>query len=96
MPTAQEVILEVLGGPDNDDRATLAELTNRVRERGNPLAVLLIAHGETSQDYGQACVVLEDDNGSAHRIPADRLAGTLGNSPRVRLVVLNLCVGARS
>ncbi|MCA1706146.1 MAG: CHAT domain-containing protein, partial [Actinobacteria bacterium] len=94
--TASEgVVLEVLGGPDNDDRATLAELTNRVRGRGSPMAVLLIAHGETSPDHGQACVILEDDKGSAHRIPADRLAGTLGNSHRVRLVVLNLCVGAK-
>ncbi len=94
--TASEgVLLEVLGGPDNDDRATLAELTNRVKERGNPLAVLLIAHGETSPNHGQACVVLEDDKGLAHRIPADRLAGTLGNSHRMRLVVLNLCVGAK-
>lgn len=89
------VTLEVLGGPDNDDRATLAELNNRVMRRGNPLAVLLIAHGETSPDHGQAGVVLESDDGSAQRIPADRLAGTLGNSRRVRFVALNLCVGAK-
>jgi len=89
------VVLDVLGGPNNDDRATLAELNNRVTRRGNPLAVLLIAHGETNPDHGQACVVLESDDGSAQRIPADRLAGTLGNSRRVRFVVLNLCVGAK-
>ncbi|MGH3784978.1 MAG: CHAT domain-containing protein [Pseudonocardiaceae bacterium] len=93
---AEGADLEFLGaGRDSVGPPTLAELAKRVRKRGNPLAVLLIAHGETSPDQGQACVVLEDDNGSAHRVRADILAGTLGNSRRVRLVVLNLCVGAK-
>jgi hypothetical protein len=89
------VDLDVLGGPNNNDRATLTNLHNRVKGNGNPLAVLLIAHGETSPDHSQACVVLESDDRSAQPIPADRLGGILGNSVRVRFVALNLCVGAR-
>jgi CHAT domain len=89
------VVLDVLGGPNNDDPATLAELSNRVTRSSHPLAVLLIAHGETSPDHGQACVVLESDDRCAHPIPANRLAATLGNGRHVRFVALNLCVGAR-
>lgn len=90
------VTLDVLGGPNNECRATLAELSDRVTRPGNPLAVLLIAHGERSPDRGQACVVLESEDGSAQPIDAGRLAGALGGrSSQVRFVALNLCVGAK-
>jgi len=89
------VVLNVLGGPNSEDRATLGKFQDKVMGPGSPLAVLLIAHGETRPDHGEACVVFESDDGSAQPITANRLAGILGNAHRVRFVTLNLCVGAK-
>lgn len=90
------VTVDFLGGPDNEDLATLAALSNRVRRRRNPLAVLLIAHGETSPDRGQACVVLESDERKAQLVPAEQVAAAFGGArAAVRFVALNLCFGAR-
>jgi hypothetical protein len=92
---ADRVVLDVLGGEPKNDPPTLDELTNKVVESDNPLAVLLIAHGEISADRAQARVVLESDDGSAQPIDANDLAVIFANAPQVRFVALNLCVGAR-
>lgn len=89
------VTVDFLGGPDSEELATLAALSNRVRRRRNPLAVLLISHGEISPDQGQACVVLESEERSAQLVPAEQVAATLGERGTVRFVALNLCIGAR-
>lgn len=90
------VNVDFLGGPDNEDLATLTALSNRVRRNRSPLAVLLIAHGETSPDRGQACVVLESEDHSAQLVPAEQVAAALGGArAAVRFVALNLCFGAR-
>jgi hypothetical protein len=63
------------------------------RHASTPAAVLLIAHGAFEKGVG--AVLLERDDGSADRVPAHILANELARARGLRLVVLNLCAGAR-
>ncbi len=61
-----------------------------------PSVVLLIAHGYYDDDREEGVVYLETENSSPDRISGHLLSGLLNRAHQLRLVVLNLCAGARS
>lgn len=61
-----------------------------------PAVLLLIAHGDYDEARGEGVVYLETEDCSADRIPGHLLSGLLVRAQQLRLVVLNLCSGARS
>lgn len=63
---------------------------------GQPAALLLIAHGAYDDDREEGVVYLETEGGSADPISGQLLSGLLMQAHKLRLVVLNLCAGARS
>ncbi|WP_103339972.1 CHAT domain-containing protein [Amycolatopsis sp. CA-126428] len=63
---------------------------------GLPTAVLLIAHGGYQEDSGEGVVILEARDGTADVVPGHVLSGILVRARKLRLIVLNLCFGARN
>ncbi|GAA4744742.1 CHAT domain-containing protein [Actinomycetospora chibensis] len=61
-----------------------------------PTAVLLIAHGRYDEERAEGLVLLEAEDGTTDEVSGHLLSGILIRAQRLRLVVLNLCFGARS
>ena len=61
-----------------------------------PCAILLIAHGTYAENSGEGVILLEAPDGTADPIPGYLLSGMFVAAQQLRLVVLNLCFGARN
>jgi hypothetical protein len=78
-------------------RATRKGIEEWLDDRADqPAVVLLIAHGDYDDDSGEGVVYLETADSSVDRVPGHVLSGLLTRAQQLRLVVLNLCSGARS
>ncbi|HEX3554312.1 MAG TPA: SUMF1/EgtB/PvdO family nonheme iron enzyme [Thermoanaerobaculia bacterium] len=73
--------------------ASRSSLTERLDETFHVLH--LIGHGSMGQGEGGA-LILEDANGDADPVSGQELSLILSAQPKLRLVVLNACEGARS
>ncbi|MGH4023067.1 MAG: CHAT domain-containing protein [Pseudonocardiaceae bacterium] len=61
-----------------------------------PAVVLLIAYGDYDETRDEGVVYLETEDSATDRVPGHLLSGLLMRAQQLRLVVLNLCSGARS
>lgn len=55
-----------------------------------------IGHGGFDEEAGEGVLVLEREDGTAHRVGASRLGTLLHDASAMQLVVLNACEGARA
>ncbi|MFE2942043.1 CHAT domain-containing protein [Streptomyces sp. NPDC059255] len=79
------------------EHATRRSVETWLAQHANePVAVLLIAHGGYDTPRNEGVVYLEAEDGTADRVPATLLSGIMVRAQRLRLVVLNLCSGARN
>lgn len=79
------------------ERATRKRIGDWLSDHDDqPAVVLLIAHGDYDDARGEGVVYLETEDSSVDRIPGHLLSGLLTRAQQLRLVVLNLCSGARS
>ncbi|MEV7871016.1 CHAT domain-containing protein [Streptomyces sp. NPDC088124] len=79
------------------EHATRRSIETWLAQHANePVAVLLIAHGGYDTPRNEGVVYLEAEDGTADRVPATLLSGIMVRAQRLRLVVLNLCSGARN
>ena len=76
------------------DDATLPALQRALLD---PLHVFhFIGHGGFDRELDQGVLVLEKEDGTAHRVTGDRLGTLLHDARDLQLAVLNACEGARS
>jgi hypothetical protein len=88
-------ILQTLGEPGSSRRPTRETIADFMREHTGPCAALIIAHGGYDSQKKESFVLLEREDGSAERVSGRILKGLLAQAPGLRLVVLNLCMGAK-
>ena len=89
--------VEVLSGAGRGSRVTLQRLQDLVQgQPDRPAVVLLSAHAEYDPEQKEVLLSLEAADGRPAKVPAHLLASTLAAAPALRLVVLNLCLGARA
>lgn len=55
-----------------------------------------IGHGSFDAPRGEGLLVLAQDNGDSHQLPARELGRLFARHPSLRLIVLNACEGARA
>ncbi|MFC4857372.1 CHAT domain-containing protein [Actinophytocola glycyrrhizae] len=98
-PRRAAVTVETLGGPGDDHkgkRPTLANLRAALaRHPEMPSALILLGHGVGGDGNHGGQVYLEGRDGQPEAVAGERLATEVATAPNVRLVVLNLCAGAR-
>jgi hypothetical protein len=76
------------------DNATLPALQRALLD---PFHVLhFVGHGGFDRELDQGVLVLERDDGTAHRVTGDRLGTLLHDARDLQLAVLNACEGART
>ncbi|HYN23730.1 MAG TPA: CHAT domain-containing protein [Pyrinomonadaceae bacterium] len=86
--TAQGMIeVTYLEGPDTWERLLEALLPNRTH------ILHFIGHGAFDEDMGEGVLVMEDADRRAMRIDSERLRYLVQGKSRLRLVVLNSCLG---
>lgn len=77
------------------EHATLRDIESWLVDNAkHPAAVLLIAHGTYNTTTDEGVVLLEADGGGTDPVPGHLLSGILVRAQSLRLVVLNLCLGA--
>ena len=86
--TAQGMIeVTYIEGPDTWERLLEALLPNRTH------ILHFIGHGAFDEDMGEGVLVMEDAEGRATRIDSERLRVLVQGKSKLRLVVLNSCLG---
>lgn len=86
--TAQGMMeVTYIEGPDTWERLLEALLPNRTH------ILHFIGHGAFDEDMGEGVLVMEDADGRAMRINSERLRYLVQGKSRLRLVVLNSCLG---
>lgn len=88
-PLTKQGMIEVsyLEGPDTWERLLEELLRNRTH------ILHFIGHGAFDEDLGEGVLVMEDSEGRAQRINSERLRYLVQGKSRLRLVVLNSCLG---
>lgn len=88
-PLTKQGMIEVsyLEGPDTWERLLEELLPNRTH------ILHFIGHGAFDEDMGEGVLVMEDSEGRAQRINSERLRYLVQGKSRLRLVVLNSCLG---
>jgi hypothetical protein len=77
------------------DAATLEALQRRLqRERYHIFH--FIGHGEVGRDSQEGVLILEGEDGRAHRVGSQSLGTMLRDNETLRVVILNACAGART
>lgn len=76
-------------GPDTWERLIAALLPNRTH------ILHFIGHGAFDEKHREGVLVMEDADGQAIRIDSERLRVLVQGKSRLRLVVLNSCLGTR-
>lgn len=78
------------------ERATIAELEQRISEPDDVHVLHYIGHGAYNEKTDVGILVLETSQGRADDVSGQRLGTMLQDERSLRLVVLNSCEGARS
>jgi len=88
-PLTVQGMIEVtyIEGPDTWERLLEALLPNRTH------ILHFIGHGAFDEDMGEGVLVMEDAEGRATRIDSERLRVLVQGKSKLRLVVLNSCLG---
>lgn len=76
------------------EKATLLELQHALYDRFHVFH--FVGHGGFDNVEGEGVLVLENDNGTSHRVSGSRLGTLLHDAADLQLAVINACEGART